>query len=237
MAKPSRPVAAKKPSRRARSPTAESQSHAAAPQPESGLLQWLGGLSGITESALRLAGLGGDAGGSAVSRTPAQLRLMAAAGESLRDVREVAGLTIAEIAAALDLRDKSVWKAVEDGREVLSFELILRLASLLARNDPLPFVLRMTRSYQPRLWRILHELGLDGLPLQFEREREFINIFRSHDAARNLPDAEWTRLLAFTQQAFDLGLSALDPAATAGTKRSTASRSTATPSAKRRPRR
>ena len=237
MARQPRTAINRKTVRKTRSPPAESQVSTAAPQPEPGLLQWLGGLSGITESALRLAGLGTDAAGSAVSRTPAQLRMMAVAGESLRDVREVAGLTIAEIAAALDLRDKSVWKAVEDGREVLSFELILRLASLLARNDPLPFVLRMTRSYQPRLWRILHELGLDGLHPQFEREREFINIFRSHDAARNLPDAEWTRLLGFTQQAFDLGLSALDPAATAGTRRSAASRKTATPSAKRRPRR
>ena len=70
--------------------------------------------------------------------------MMAMAGDSLRDVRQVAGLTASDIARALDLRDKSVWEAVEDGREVLSMELILRLASLLARNDPLPFVLRIT---------------------------------------------------------------------------------------------
>ena len=237
MGKPSRPIATKNIARKARSPSAESPGNADPHQPEPGLLQWLGGLSGITESALRLAGLGSDAASGGVSRTPEQLRLMAAAGESLRDVREVAGLTIAEIAAALDLRDKSVWKAVEDGREALSFELILRLASLLARNDPLPFVLRMTRSYQPRLWRILHELGLDGLPLQFEREREFINIFRSHDAARNLPDAEWARLLGFTQQAFELGLTVMDPTADTGARRSAPAPKTGAPAARRRPRR
>lgn len=118
-------------------------------------------------------------------------------------------MTAADIAKALDLRDKSVWEAIEDGREVLSVELILRLASLLARNDPLPFVLRMARTYQPRLWVFLEQLGVDGLPLQLEREREFINILRRHDAARALPDEDWSRLLDLTRSAFELGLGAV----------------------------
>jgi transcriptional regulator with XRE-family HTH domain len=157
-----------------------------------------------------MAGVGRDAAARVPVRTPEQLRMMAMAGDSLRDVRQVAGLTASDIARALDLRDKSVWEAVEDGREVLSMELILRLASLLARNDPLPFVLRMARSYQPRLWAVLEELGVDALPLQLERERDFINIFRRHDAARALPDADWARLLAFTRQAFEMGLGLME---------------------------
>lgn len=138
--------------------------------------------------------------------SPEQLRMMAVAGESLRDIRKVAGVTVAEISSALDLRDKSVWEAIEGGREVLSLEAILRLASLLARNDPLPFILRMSRTYQPRLWAVMEQLGMDGLPMQLERERDFINILRRKDEARSLPDAQWSQLLEFTRQAFELGL-------------------------------
>lgn len=167
---------------------------------------WIETLASLADSAMRIAGVGRESGSRGAGRTPEQLRMMAMAGDSLRDVREVAGLTVTEIVSALDLRDKSVWEAIEDGREALSIELILRLASLLARNDPLPFVLRMARSYQPRLWALMQELGLEGLPLQLEREREFINIFRRHDAARALSDPEWSRLLSFTRQAFELGL-------------------------------
>ena len=160
----------------------------------------------LTSSALRLASLTRDSAARAIARTPEQLRMMASAGESLRDMREVAGMTVLEVTDALNLRDKSVWEAIEEGREVMSFELILRLASLVARNDPLPFVLKFTRTYHPRLWDILHELKIDQLPLQFERERNFINIYRRHDIARTLSDADFERVLHFTQQAFDLAM-------------------------------
>lgn len=167
---------------------------------------WIGTIAGLADSALRLAGMGRDTLARGAAPTPEQLRLMAAAGESLRDIREVAGMTANELSKALDLRDKGVWQAIEDGREVLSMELILRLASLLARNDPLPFVLRMTRTYQPRLWTVMEQLGVEGIPLQLEREREFINILRRHDAARALSDEAWARLLDFSRHAFELGL-------------------------------
>lgn len=179
-----------------------------------GLVGSLGGLtSGLRSSALRLADRTRQSAARAIGRSPEQLRLIALAGESLRDMREVAGMTVVEITEALNLRDKSFWEAVEDGREVLSFELILRLASLVARNDPLPFVMKLTRSYQPRLWAILDELGISQLPLQFERERAFINIYRRHDAARALSDAEFEHALRFTQDAFDLAISFLGPSA------------------------
>jgi transcriptional regulator with XRE-family HTH domain len=171
------------------------------------LIDTIGDLtSELTSSARKLATRTRASAARAMSRTPEQLRLMAAAGESLRDMREVAGMTVLEVTDALNLRDKGVWEAVEEGREVLSFELLLRLASLVARNDPLPFVLKYTRAYNPRLWEILHELKIDKLPLQFERERAFINIYRRHDAARRLSDEGFERVLKFTQQAFDLAI-------------------------------
>jgi hypothetical protein len=183
---------------------------------DSGLAGLVGSLSVLSSdlrsTALRIADRTRQSAVKAIARGPEQLRLMALAGESLRDMREVAGMTVVEISEALNLRDKGFWEAVEDGREVLSFELILRLASLVARNDPLPFVLKLTRSYQPRLWTILDELGIAQLPLQFERERAFINIYRRHDAARALSDTEFERVLRFTQDAFDLAINFLAPA-------------------------
>jgi len=145
----------------------------------------IGGLTGeLASSALRLASRTRSGAARGVSRTPEQLRMMASAGESLRDIREVAGMTVREIVTALNLRDKSVWEAIEDGREVISFELILRLASLVARNDPLPFVLKYTRSYHPRLWGVLHELKLDEFSLQMGRERSFVMRLR-HSVAHS----------------------------------------------------
>ncbi|MBK6582337.1 MAG: hypothetical protein KA739_13385 [Pseudomonadales bacterium] len=177
---------------------------------DSPLSSFIDSISGITtdltSTALKIASRTRETAARAVARTPEQLRMMAAAGESLRDMREVAGMTVIEVSDALNLRDKSILEAVEDGREVLSFELILRLASLVARNDPLPFVLRYTRTYHPRLWQVLHDLKIDQLPIQFERERNFINIYRRHDTARKLSDAGFQRVLQFTQDAFDMAI-------------------------------
>lgn len=141
-------------------------------------------------------------------KTPsaAQLRRMADAGESLRDLREVAGLTLTDITKALKLKDKSFLEAVEDGREALSMEMIMRLASLYARNDPIPFVVNYVRTYSPKLWEMLEEWGLDGLPLKLERERRFINIYKRRDAARQLSNEGFDKVLDFTQQAFELSL-------------------------------
>jgi transcriptional regulator with XRE-family HTH domain len=131
---------------------------------------------------------------------------MASAGESLRDLREVAGLTLSEIAEALKLKDKSFLEAVEDGKEVLSLEMIMRLASLYARNDPIPFVVNHIRTYRPKLWETLEEWGLDGYPVKMERERKFINIYKRRDAARELSSEGFEKVLGFTQQAFEMAL-------------------------------
>lgn len=128
------------------------------------------------------------------------------AGEYLRELRELAGLTRDELAAALELSDESLLKAVENGTATLSFELTLRLSSILARHDPIPFIARFTRTYSPEVWRVLEGWGVGRLPLHFEREREFINIYRRHDAARKLSDDGFAKVLDFTRAAFETSL-------------------------------
>jgi len=142
----------------------------------------------------------------AIDESPDQLRRMADAGESLKDMREVAGMTLSDLAETMKSKDKSFFEKVENGKESLSLEMILRMASLYARNDPLPFIMKYLRSYSPRLWEVLKELGLDALSLKLERERDFINIYRSRDAARKLSDEGFAKLLNFTQQSFDMAL-------------------------------
>lgn len=166
-------------------------------------------LSDLTNSAYRFAKRTTDGGirvGRALIKSQDQLKLMLAAGQSLKDLREVTGLTIAELSEALNLKDKSLLEAVENGTATLSFELILRLSALLARNDPIPFILRYTRTYNPELWKILNDWGLGRIPLQYEREREFINIYRRHDAARKLSDQGFQHVLRFTREAFEMAL-------------------------------
>ena len=58
------------------------------------------------------------------------------------------------------------------GTATLSFELILRLAGVLARHDPLPFIMRFARTYNPDLWNALEVWGAARLPVQVERERQ-----------------------------------------------------------------
>lgn len=166
-------------------------------------------LSDFTNSAFRLARRTTGTSlkvGKAIVKSQDQLKLMLAAGQSLKDLREVAGLTLSDLNDALNLKDKTLLEAVENGTATLSFELILRLAALLARNDPIPFVLKFTRTYNPEIWRILHDWGLGRLPLHYERERLFINIYRSHDSARKLSDEGFEKVLEFTRKAFEMSL-------------------------------
>ena len=144
--------------------------------------------------------------GKALLLSPEQAEAMRHAGEYVRDLRLVAGLTLDDLNAALDLKDHSLLAAVEKGTAALSFDLILRLAAVLARRDPVPVVLQLARVYRPDLWRILEDWGVGRLSLQFERERQFVNIYRRHDQARDLSDAGFAEVLAFTQQAFEMAL-------------------------------
>jgi transcriptional regulator with XRE-family HTH domain len=137
---------------------------------------------------------------------PEQRRMMEETGLYLRDLREVAGLTLSELSDALDLQEHSLLEAVEHGAATLSFELILRLAAVLARHDPIPLILRLIRTYNPEVWTILEQWGIARLPVQFERERQFINIYRRHDVARKLSEEAFAEVLKFTAAAFEMSL-------------------------------
>ena len=182
----------------------------ARPPEEPSLLDKLTGLPGaMADSALRFVSKTTDMPlrvGKALFLKPEQADMMKEAGQALKELREVAGLTRDELSDALDLQDHSLLAAVENGAATLSFELILRLAAVLARHDPIPVVLKFTRTYKPELWGILNKWGPGLWTLQFEREREFINIFRRHDAARKLSDEGFAKVLEFTRSAFDMSL-------------------------------
>jgi len=148
-----------------------------------------------------------DVGGREVAAwLPASTEMRREAGDYLRELRELAGLTVEELSRAIELGDEKLLEAVESGTATLSFELVLRLAAILARHDPLPFISRMLRSYNPVLWQLLEDWGLGRLPLQLERERSFVNILRGHDEARALSDAEFEDVLVFTRAAFEMAL-------------------------------
>ncbi|MCG8611290.1 MAG: XRE family transcriptional regulator [Pseudomonadales bacterium] len=135
-----------------------------------------------------------------------QLELLSQTGHYVRDLREVAGLTVDDLADAIDLSDKSILEAVEAGTATLSFELILRLSAVLARYDPVPFILQFIRTYSPETWEMLDDWGIARIPMQFERERRFVSILRRHHIARELTDDEFMDLLKLTDDAFRVGL-------------------------------
>ena len=128
------------------------------------------------------------------------------AGALLKSMRETAGLTAQELGQAINLRDASLLEQAESGRVVLPFEIILRLAAVLGRRDPVAFVMKLTRSYNPELWKSLEDLGVGRLVAHAGREREFVNIYRSSDEARRLTDTQFARVLAFVAAAFALAL-------------------------------
>jgi len=187
---------------------------AAATPDERSLAELLTALAaGITSDLTsRLKRLAPDAVGASIDMgraffgSPQDPRLARQAGEYLREMRELAGLTLDELSEAIQLEDRSMLQAVEEGTATLSFELALRLAAILARHDPVPFLIRVTRTYNPEVWRVLEDFGVGRLPLHFEREREFINIYRREDSARTLSDEGFARVLEFTRAAFHLAL-------------------------------
>ncbi len=184
------------------------KSDPAAPQ-EASLIKRITSIPGaMADSAIRIVSRTTDMPLriSALFLKPEQAELMKEAGHTLEDLRQVAGLTRDELSEALDLKDHSLIEAVENGAALLSFELILRLAALLARHDPVPVILRFTRTYNPDLWKLLEDWGLGRLSLHFERERRFINLYRRHDAARKLSNEGFEKVLDFTRAAFEMSL-------------------------------
>jgi transcriptional regulator with XRE-family HTH domain len=181
-----------------------------------------------TDSVLGVAGAAADVTLGAAKLMlpkPGQRAALEKTGAVLRRLRETAGLSIEEVGSAIDLRDPTLLELVENGKVALPFEIILRLASVLGRNDPISFVMRFTRSYNPEVWRTLESLGIGRLALQAGREREFANLYRGSDAARRLSDEDFAEVLKFTQAAFAMALAfragrgAATPEAPAGERR------------------
>ncbi len=168
-----------------------------------------GSIRNLAGQVIDIAGAAVDASlgvGGLLARDAIQRKDLARAGAFLRKVREQAGLTIADVGHAVDLKDVVLLELAENGKAALPFEVILRLAAVLARNDPIPFVLNLTNTYSPTIGRTLKALGVGRLVEHARREHDFINVYRSRDAARNLSDAQFARVLAFVEAAFDLAL-------------------------------
>lgn len=133
---------------------------------------------------------------------PERLEAMADAGHFLRDTRETAGLSLKQVADSLGLSDKSLLEDVESGEKVMPLELVLRSASLLARHDPIPFLIKFMRTYNPQL----EQSEVMVLPRQYERERRFVNLYRRHDILRTLSDAEHERFISYIDSSAQLVL-------------------------------
>lgn len=162
-----------------------------------------------SDSVLGIAGAAADVSlgaAKALLVKPGQRAALAKAGQALRTLREGAGLSVQELGRAVDLNDPALIDLVENGKIALPFEIVLRLAAVLGRNDPLSFVMRFTRSYNPEVWHTLENLGIGRFAVQAGREREFANIYRASDAARRLDDADFAAVLAFTRAAFEMAI-------------------------------
>lgn len=137
---------------------------------------------------------------------PERLDAMAEAGRFLRDARETAGMSIKELSEMLGLADRSVLEEIESGQTLMPLELMLRSAALLARHDPIPFLIKFMRTYNPALEKTLEQWGVMALPRQFERERRFVNIVRQHDKLRTLSDEEYERFIQYMDSSCNLVL-------------------------------
>ena len=169
----------------------------------------LGGVGTAADLSLAMAA-------ASVTR-PGPKAAVAKASALLRDAREAAGLTLDDLGEALELKDPTFMRLVESGKVGLPFEMILRIATILGRNDPVTFVLQLTRSFNPRVWASLEALGVAKLIVQAGREREFANIYRSNTAARSLSDKDFAAALGFAAAAFESALVFLGHAKKTGT--------------------
>lgn len=137
---------------------------------------------------------------------PERLEAMADAGHFLRDARETAGLSLKDLSDSLGMSDNEVLKDVESGATIMPLELVLRSASLLARHDPIPFLIKFMRTYNPALGKTLEQWGILALPKIYERERRFVNLYRQHDELRGLSDEENIRFNEYMDHSIKLVL-------------------------------
>lgn len=203
------PTSSKRVARNSAPATAVREREARTPATESTLVGVARQVRSWSDSVLGVAGAAADASigaAKAILIKPEQRRALAKTGTVLRGMREAAGLSLKEVGEAINLDDPTLLDLVENGKVALPFEIILRLASVLGRNDPISFVMRFTRSYNPGVWQTLESLGIGRFAVQAGREREFANIYRSSDAARRLSDEDFGAVLAFTRAAFETAI-------------------------------
>jgi transcriptional regulator with XRE-family HTH domain len=137
---------------------------------------------------------------------PERLEAMADAGHFLRDARETAGMSLKDLAESLGLSDRGILADIESGSTIMPLELMLRSAALLARHDPIPFLIKFMRTYNPALEKALEQWGVLALPKQYERERRFVNLVRQHDALRGMSDDEYDRFIHYMESSSNLVL-------------------------------
>jgi transcriptional regulator with XRE-family HTH domain len=161
---------------------------------------------------------------------PERLEAMADAGHFLRDARETAGMSLKDLAESLGISDRGVLEDIESGETIMPLELMLRSAALLARHDPIPFLIKFMRTYNPSLEKALEQWGVLALPKQYERERRFVNLVRKHDALRRLSDTEYDRFIHYMESSSNLVLDVMQKEKQANAAKATsAPRATATP--------
>lgn len=141
---------------------------------------------------------------------PERLEAMADAGHFLRDARETAGMSLKDLSESLGLSDKAVLEDIERGQTIMPLELMLRAASLLARHDPIPFLIKFMRTYNPALEKTLEQWGVLALPKHYERERRFLNLYRQHDVLRGFSDEEYARFLDYMDSSCNLVLDVMN---------------------------
>ncbi len=181
----------------------------APPQADKSLMSLARDLRSWTDFVLGIANTAADLSFRAATAKltkPSHKAAALKAGGLFRDLRESAGLTLGDIGQAINLKDTSLLEQVERGKVGLPFEIILRLSGVLGRNDPISVAMRLTRTYNPKLWATLESLGVGKLAVQAGREREFANLYRASDAARQLNDAEFAAALEFVKAAFEAAL-------------------------------
>jgi len=208
MAKPDTPAKPRKRTARKRATSRAGTTPPAATE-DSSLVGMAKQVRSWSDSVLGIAGAAADVSigaAKALLVRPEQRATLERAGSVLRGMREAAGLSLKEVGEAINLKDPTLLELVEGGKVALPFEVVLRLASVLGRNDPISFVMRFTRSYNPETWQTLERLGVGRLAVQAGREREFANIYRASDAARRLDDEEFAAVLTFVKAAFDLAV-------------------------------
>lgn len=197
---------------RARSPAVKrpgSDAVIVAPPDQKSLMTLARDLRSWTDFVLGIANTAADLSFRVASSRltkPSHKAAVEKAGGLFRDLRESAGLTLGDLGQAINLKDTSLLEQVEGGKVGLPFEIILRLAGVLGRNDPIPVAMKLTRTYNPKLWATLESLGVGKLAVQAGREREFANLYRASDAARQLNDEEFAAALKFVRASFEAAL-------------------------------